>query len=178
VKLLLHCCCGPCTTYPLKKLRDEGNEVYGFFYNPNIHPYREYQQRLETFRDFAAKTSLPTMIKDDYDLENYLRETVYRENIRCRFCYHLRLEEAARYAKRGKFDAFSSTLLVSPYQKHDLIKDIGEQLGERYGIPFYYQDFRPGYKEGVQISKEMQLYRQPYCGCIFSERDRYRKEKK
>lgn len=178
MKILLHSCCGPCAIFPLKTLRNEGHEVYGFFYNPNIHPYREYQQRLDTFKEFAAKTELEVIIKDEYELEKFLREAAYREDIRCKFCYHMRLEETAKFAKKGKFDAFTTTLLVSPFQKHNLIKEVGEGIAEKYSIPFYYMDFRGGFKEGVESSKEMMLYRQPYCGCIYSERDRYRKEKK
>ena len=178
MKILLHCCCGPCATFPVKSLREEGHKIHGFFYNPNIHPFLEYQKRLEAFQNFAVQAELETIMKDEYDLEKFLRETAYREDIRCRFCYYLRMEEAARYARKGRFDAFSSTLLVSPFQKHGLIKQIGEEVGERYQVPFLYRDFRDGFSQGVTISKEMNLYRQPYCGCIFSERDRYRKEKK
>lgn len=177
MKILLHACCGPCATYPVKILREQGCEVFGFFYNPNIHPYTEYSKRLEAFQSFAVKSDLEVIIKDDYNLEKFLREIVYREDIRCRFCYWMRLNETARYAKKGKFDYFSTTLLVSPFQKHEWIREAGENLAEKYQIPFLYQDFRAGFKEGVLLSKELQLYRQQYCGCIFSERDRYRKER-
>jgi predicted adenine nucleotide alpha hydrolase (AANH) superfamily ATPase len=176
LRILLHCCCGPCSTFPLKTLNEEGHSIFGFFYNPNIHPFQEYQKRLDTFQEFAAKTHLQTIIKDNYDLDKFLREIAFREEIRCRFCYYLRLTETAKHAKKGKFDGFSTTLLVSPFQKHSLIKQIGEEIGEMYQIQFLYRDFRMGFKEGVEISKEMQLYRQTYCGCIYSERDRYRKE--
>lgn len=178
MNILLHACCGPCATFPVKSLREMGHEVSGFFYNPNIHPYKEYEKRLLTFQDYARKAELKTVVQDEYALESFLRMTAHREDIRCQFCYRMRLTETAKFAQENHYEAFSTTLLVSPYQNHNLIKGIGDELAETYKIPFYYQDFRSGYKEGVNISREMDLYRQPYCGCIYSERDRYRKEKK
>lgn len=178
MKILLHACCGPCATFPVKALREAGHELHGFFYNPNIHPFQEYQRRLEAFQQFANRVDLPVIIKDDYEIEKFFRETAYREELRCRYCYHIRLAEAARFARKGRFEAFTTTLLVSPFQKHEWIKETGEALAEEYGVPFYYQDFRSGFSEGVALSKEMQLYRQPYCGCVFSERDRYRRKEK
>jgi predicted adenine nucleotide alpha hydrolase (AANH) superfamily ATPase len=173
MRLLLHACCGPCATYPYKSLIDKGLEVTGFFYNPNIHPYTEYQKRLEAFKVFGEKVGLSVIIKDSYDLEEYLRNVAFRESERCHLCYWMRLSEAAKVAKHGRFDAFTTTLLVSPFQKHNLIRQIGDELAKAHGIDFYYQDFRDGFKEGVELSKEMGLYRQVYCGCIYSERDRF-----
>ena len=121
---------------------------------------------------------LPVVIDEDYELADFLRQVAYREGERCRVCYGLRLYRAAQVAKKGRFDAFTTTLLVSPRQKHELIKDIGEAAGRETGIPFYYRDFRPGYREAVNISKEEKMYRQQYCGCIYSERDRYYKPSK
>ena len=175
MKILLHACCGPCSIYPVKVLRKEGHDLRGYFYNPNIHPYTEFDRRLETFRRYAGKIDLPVTVEDDYELEEFLRQVTYREGDRCRFCYGLRLKRAAQVAKRGKFDAFATTLLVSPWQKHELIKAIGAAIGQEAGIPFYYRDFRPGYQEAVKVSKEEKMYRQQYCGCIYSERDRYYK---
>ncbi|MBP8820007.1 MAG: epoxyqueuosine reductase QueH, partial [Syntrophomonadaceae bacterium] len=103
----------------------------------------------------------------------YFQNISYRENQRCLFCYRLRLEQAAHVAKKGKFDYFSTTLLVSKYQKHHLIKEVGEAVGEKYGVPFLYQDFREGFKQSVECSKAMGLYRQQYCGCLYSEMERY-----
>jgi predicted adenine nucleotide alpha hydrolase (AANH) superfamily ATPase len=175
MKILLHTCCGPCTIYPLKKLRADNHEVCGYFNNPNIHPYTEWQQRKETLLDYARDNDLKVIVNEDYDLEGYLREVVHRESVRCRYCYTMRLRQAARIARRGKFDAFSTTLLVSPFQKHDLIAEIGRAMGEEAGVPFYYEDFRPGYREATEISWSLNMYRQQYCGCIYSERDRYDK---
>lgn len=178
MKILLHTCCGPCTTYSRLALEEDGHEVHGFFYNPNIHPYREYRMRLETLRDYAQRTGMPLTVEDDYDLEGYLRQVVGRENERCRYCYTMRLNRAAKAASEMGFSHFSTTLLISPYQNHELIKEIARKAAEDHGVEFYYKDFRPGYRESVRISKEMGLYRQPYCGCIFSERDRYQKPRR
>jgi predicted adenine nucleotide alpha hydrolase (AANH) superfamily ATPase len=173
MKLLLHICCAPCTIYPLKVLRAQGMEVHGFFYNPNIHPYQEFQCRLTVVQDFAPTVSLPIEIHYGYEVEEFLRQVVFREKERCRFCYGMRLKAAALTAKQGNFDAFTATLLYSRFQNHEAIKEIGEQIGHEVGIPFYYMDFRPGWQEGVNESKNLGLYRQKYCGCIYSEKERY-----
>jgi predicted adenine nucleotide alpha hydrolase (AANH) superfamily ATPase len=178
MRILLHVCCGPCATYPVKALREEGHELEGFFYNPNIHPYKEFSRRLETLKEYAAKVNLGVHIDDRYSLEEFLQAALVDLNERCGMCYEVRLREAARFAKTNNFDAFSTTLLVSPYQKHDVICQVAEKIAKEEDIAFYYSDFRPGFREGVEISKEMELYRQPYCGCIFSEKDRYCKKKK
>jgi epoxyqueuosine reductase len=172
MKLLLHICCAPCTIYPLKKLRQDGHSMTGFFYNPNIHPYLEYKRRFDTLSDYASQQGLD-VIPDDYNMETFLRGVVFREADRCSYCYYLRLNAAAVTAKSKAFDGFTTTLLYSRYQKHELIKSIGESLAKTQGIPFYYEDFRIGWSEGLKISKEAGMYRQPYCGCIYSEKDRY-----
>jgi predicted adenine nucleotide alpha hydrolase (AANH) superfamily ATPase len=174
MKILLHVCCGPCSIYPLSVLQKEGHELRGYFFNTNIHPYTEFTKRLDTFRAYAGKIGLPIIIDEDYQLEEYLRNVAFREGERCRICYSMRLHQAAQIARKGKFDSFTTTLLVSPFQKHELIKEIGTAIGAEVGVPFYYVDFREGYKEGVIRSKEEGMYRQQYCGCIYSERDRYK----
>jgi hypothetical protein len=147
--------------------------VRGFFYNPNIQPYTEYQKRLQAVQQWAGQEQAQVIYRDEYPLEEFLRNVAYREGERCRICYHLRLTAAAQVARKGKFDAFTTTLLYSIYQKHELIKQIGQSLGQQYGVDFYYQDFRPGWQAGIQLSKQYNLYRQQYCGCIYSERERY-----
>ena len=176
-KLLLHMCCGPCAVFPFIELK-KNYDVTGVFYNPNIHPYTEYKKRLDAAKEFADKSGFRMIALDEYKLDEFLRNAAYRENQRCMMCYSDRLERAASVAKKGNFDAFSTTLLVSPFQKHELIKRVGEEAGEKYGVEFLYMDFRAGFKEGVEKSKELELYRQPYCGCIYSERDRYLPNKK
>lgn len=173
LKILLHICCGPCTVYPLRILRQEGHEVCGHFYNPNIHPYLEYKKRLDTLDVYAAQVGLRVMREDGYPLEGFLRQIAFREEDRCRHCYRLRLVKTAQIAKKCCFDAFTTTLLYSRFQKHDLIRSICHDVAGEYGIPFFYQDFREGWSEGVRISKELGLYRQPYCGCLYSEKERY-----
>jgi epoxyqueuosine reductase len=173
VKILLHICCAPCTIYPLRILRGEENEVCGLFYNPNIHPYQEYRRRLDTLMPYAGHEGLSVIREEVYPLEEFLRQIAFREEERCRYCYHLRLSHAARIAKKGVFDAFTTTLLYSRFQKHDLIREVAEIVSGTYGIPFLYRDFREGWIEGVRISKEIGMYRQPYCGCLYSEKERY-----
>lgn len=178
MRMLLHMCCGPCAAFPVKALQSRDWELVGYFYNPNIHPYKEFARRLETSREFAAKTGLELVVEPAYELEEFLRRALGATEGRCRECYDLRLRRAAAYAREQGFDCFSTTLLVSPYQQHELVRQIGEQAAQDAGIPFHYEDFRPGWPEGVAISKELELYRQPYCGCIFSEKDRYYKPRK
>ena len=173
MKLLLHICCAPCTIYPLKVLRAQGMEVHGFFYNPNIHPYQEFRRRLTAMQEYAPAVALPLQVDGGYDLEKFLRLVVFREEDRCRHCYTLRLQAAALAAKQAHCDAFSATLLYSRFQKHDLIRELGEQIGQEAGVPFYYADFRPGWQEGMDESRRLGLYRQNYCGCIYSEKERF-----
>lgn len=175
MKLLMHICCGPCTIYPLKELRTQGHEVAGVFYNSNIHPYQEYKRRLQTLNDYAAKTFLNIFSPEEYHLEEFLRQVVFKENERCEYCLRHRLQYTAQMALTEKYDGFTTTLLYSKYQRHELIREIGEQLGRRLGVPFYYQDFRAGWAEGIKISKELGMYRQQYCGCIYSEKERFYK---
>ncbi len=172
-RILLHICCGPCSIYPVSALRDEGLSVHGFFYNPHIQPYQEFQRRLQTLRTFAASVELPLIERTDYDLETFFRQVAFRETNRCLYCYSLRLEAAARLAKKSGFDAFSTTLLYSKHQKHDLIVSIARQACRKHGIDFLYRDFRTGWSEGQRQAKELGLYRQQYCGCIYSEMERF-----
>jgi len=172
-KVLLHICCAPCSIHTLKELRKEGAEVSGFFYNPNIHPYTEFLKRLETLDNYAGITLLPLAVDTSYDLETFLRGTLEYGKDRCLFCYRMRLEGTFRKGIETGAGAITTTLLYSKYQRHDDIKTIGEELSNTYGIPFLYRDFRKGWKEGVEESKRINMYRQQYCGCIFSEKDRY-----
>lgn len=173
MKLLLHICCAPCTIYPLGVLKDGGHEVCGFFYNPNIHPYLEYKKRLDTIKSYAAQEQLPFLFSEEYPMELFLRNVAFREMKRCWYCCHDRLANAARMAIAKGFDGFTTTLLYSKFQNHEMIKSIGESLANEYRIMFYYHDFRDGWTEGVRISKEMGMYRQRYCGCLYSEKERF-----
>ena len=173
MKILLHTCCGPCAIFPLQQLRAAGHDVTGFFYNHNIHPYQEYVRRRDTAAQMAEQNSLPMIMQDDYDLEGFLAHVASEPEARCSYCYASRLRETARAAVEGGFEAFTASLLYSRYQKHDEIRLLGEQLGSEFGVLFYYQDFRSGWQEGIRLSKEQGLYRQQYCGCIYSEKERY-----
>ncbi|MBN1613262.1 MAG: epoxyqueuosine reductase QueH [Deltaproteobacteria bacterium] len=173
MKILLHICCAPCSIVPMRTLREEGHEVAGFFFNPNIHPSLEYRRRLETLQEYAHSAAFDLRVSEGYPMEEFLRGVAFREQDRCSYCYHLRLGETARTAAESGFDAFTSTLLYSKYQNHDLIRTIAESLAVQYGTAFCYRDFRDGWKEGIRLSKQMGMYRQPYCGCIYSEKERY-----
>jgi predicted adenine nucleotide alpha hydrolase (AANH) superfamily ATPase len=176
VKILVHICCAPCFAYPHKKLTGDGHKVTGFFYNPNIHPYTEYRARLHALQRYTALEPVEVIYRDEYPLEEFIRgqlSAIDNGEKRCRFCYEKRLEEAARFAEEKGFDAFTTTLLESKHQPHEMIKRIGEGQGRKHDIAFFYEDFRVGWKEGILISKDMELYRQKFCGCIFSEKERY-----
>jgi len=178
MKLLLHMCCGPCSCYPVKKLREEGIEPVGYFFNPNIHPYKEWERRLQAAKEFAAKVKMEIHTDEEYRLRDFLKKALIAEtepNGRCTMCYTWRLEQTAKFAAANGFEAFTSTLFYSIYQQHELMRRTAEHFAEIYGVQFYYEDFRPGWQEGIDISKELELYRQPYCGCIFSEEERYSK---
>lgn len=191
MNLLLHLCCGPCACYPVQKLRADGIEPTGYFFNPNIHPYREWEQRLRTAAEFAEKANMPLIADKNYGLREFVRRVapVSDEPLRlgatprrCGMCYAWRLEAVAAFAVAHGFTAFASTLFYSIYQNHELMKSIAQSMAAKYKIDFYYDDFRVGWDEGIAISQELGLYRQPYCGCVFSEEERYskaiRKERK
>lgn len=177
-RILLHTCCGPCTFYPLMRLREQGHEVIGFFYNPNIHPYMEFARRLEALQEMASANDLRLIVREDYPLEDFIRNVAFREQNRCIYCYTVRLEAAARLAKKSKFDAFTTTLLYSKRQKHDLIRSVAESAAKKARISFYYEDFREGWKIGQQMAIELGIYRQQYCGCIWSEKERFYKKRR
>ncbi|MEI7817638.1 MAG: epoxyqueuosine reductase QueH [Desulfuromonadales bacterium] len=173
MKILLHICCGPCALFPLQQLRAAGHQVTGFFYNHNIHPYQEYVRRRDTALQMAEQQELPIILRDDYDLEGFLAHVAAEPEKRCSYCYSSRLMATAQAAAEGSFEGFTASLLYSRYQKHDEIQALGEQISSKYEVPFYYEDFRPGWQEGIKLSKESGLYRQQYCGCIYSEKERF-----
>jgi predicted adenine nucleotide alpha hydrolase (AANH) superfamily ATPase len=176
MKVLLHVCCANCAIYPVKMMREKGLDVMGFFYRHNIHPYTECLRRQETLQSYAEQINLKVIYQEGYDLEGFIQNVVFRESERCNYCYHDRLRSTALLARHGKFDYFSTTLLYSKHQKHDLIRSMGDSIGKSAGIPFLYQDFREGWQEGIECSKQMGLYRQQYCGCIYSEKERFFRE--
>lgn len=172
-RLLIHTCCAPCLIAPYYQLKETGMQITGFWFNPNIHPYTEYKARFDTLREFCERESIPLIMDYGYLLDDFIRNTAGDIEARCEYCYRSRLEPAVMMAKEKGFDYYSSTLLYSRYQKHDLINSVGEELGLKYGVKWYYQDWRVLWQKGIDLSKEQGMYRQKYCGCIYSERDRY-----
>jgi len=173
MSILLHLCCANCGIYPLEQLREKGHEVVGYFFNPNIHPYQEYLRRLEALKQYSEKARVEVVYREEYLLEEFLRNVSQRPEERCSYCYSVRLEATAQEAKKRGFDQFSTTLLQSTHQNHPLIKETAERIANEVGIPFYYEDFRQGWRRGVEVSKAMGLYRQQYCGCVYSEKERF-----
>lgn len=149
-------------------------EVTLLFFNPNIHPLQEYARRRQGLYQVAEAVGVPVLCPERYDPRMYFRAVAFREERRCLLCYSMRLERTMHIARRGRFDAFSTTLLYSKFQKHDEIRSMGEAMAT--DVPFYYEDFREGWSEGVARSKEMGIYRQQYCGCLYSEAERYQRE--
>jgi hypothetical protein len=171
--ILLHTCCGPCSTYTVEHLRKEGFSPAGFWYNPNIHPFSEHRLRQDSMRKFAENVSLPLIEEEGYEVIRYFREIAGIEGERCRTCYRLRLGRTAQRAAELNIPLITTTLLISPYQKHEQIKEVGDEVATAWGVEFYYGDFKAGYRESRRMAREMDLYRQKYCGCVFSEWERY-----
>ena len=176
-KVLMHTCCAPCSVYCIDSLRTEGIEPTIFWYNPNIHPFMEYKARRDCLKDYAAKVNAKAIFIEDYGLDEFCKNVVSDIKNRCvNYCYPKRIGMVAEYAAKHGYEAFTTTLLVSPYQKHEELKKVCERAADFYGVEFIYRDFRVGFREGQKKAREMGLYMQKYCGCIFSEEDRYRKE--
>ncbi len=176
-KVLIHVCCAHCAAYTVEYWRQQGYDASGFWYNPNIHPFSEHQQRLESMKSLAAQIDLPLIIADSYDMPEYFRRVAGHEAERCQYCFELRLTKTAETARGKGYDAFTTTLLISLHQKHELIKETGEKAAEGKGVEFLYADLRKRYSDSRHITKPMELYRQQYCGCIYSERERYTEKK-
>ena len=175
MELLLHTCCGPCATYSTEYLREQGYAPTMYYYNPNIHPYKEWQRRKESLEKLASLKKLPLLLEETYELSVFLQRTVPHEKERCGICYRIRLEKTARQAQALGIPAFGTTLLISPYQNRELICKVGGELAAAYNLSFCDLDLRPGFRRSQELAREYELYRQGYCGCIFSERDRYYK---
>lgn len=174
MKLLLHTCCAPCSVYCIDTLRKEGIEPTLYWYNPNIHPYMEYKARRDCLKEYTKSIGINAIFEEDYGLDEFCKNVSNSLNTRCvEYCYPVRLRKTFEYAKQNGFDSVSTTLLYSIYQKHDFIKAYCEKLAKEYGIEFLYRDFRYGFWVGHDKARELGLYMQKYCGCIFSEDDRY-----
>jgi len=167
MKVLMHMCCAPCSVYPAGVLREDGISLEGLFYNPNIHPIEEFKKRQENVEIYSTATGIPVTYFDEFKQDTWEKFSGDSQ-LRCNMCYSTRLEKTAETAKNKGFDAFTTSLLVSPYQKHEVIKGLGEGIGKKFGVQFYYRDFREGFRKGQQQAKDMGLYRQKFCGCIIS----------
>ena len=178
MKTLLHICCAPCANQPIEVLRGDRLEVTGFRYNPNIHPFTEYRARRNCVREYAQRIELPVIERNDYGLRPFVREVAENISGRCVKCYEMRLFETARQAAEGGFDSFTSSLFISPYQNHELMREVAERAAHEYGVEFLYRDFRPYFRDGQTFAREQGFYIQKYCGCVFSEEERYLKKNK
>lgn len=176
-KILLHACCAPCAIGCIDALLGRGAASL-FWYNPNIHPYKEYAYRRDALIEYARGCNLAYSQVDEYGLEKFLSCVWPEVDKRCTKCYKLRLEKVAEYAAINGYDCFTTTLLISPYQDHELIKRIAQEMAEKYGTKFLYVDFRPFFREGQNAARAKGIYMQKYCGCIFSEQERYLKKQK
>lgn len=184
-KLLIHSCCAPCSSYVLEYL-SQYFSITVFYYNPNIYPLDEYTKRVREQERLI--TSMPlkypvTFMEGKYEPQKFFDLAKEHEKDpeggeRCFLCYRLRLEEAARIASKGGFDFFTTTLTVSPYKNAAKLNEIGEEVGALYGVSFLPSDFkkRGGYQRSIELSREYGLYRQNYCGCIYSKIEREQKE--
>ena len=160
----------------IELLRSQGIEPVAYWFNPNIHPYQEYKARRDTLMAYAPSIGMELIVQENYGLRDFCRAVCDDIDHRCGKCYEMRLEQTALYAARHGFNSFTTSLLVSPYQNHELIAETARRMGERYGVTFLYRDFRPGFREGQAKARELGFYMQKYCGCVFSEEDRYRKQ--
>jgi len=175
---LIHICCAPCSITCVDDLRSEGVSPTGFWLNPNIHPFTEYRARKNTLLEYAKSIALPVELRDEYGLRSFVAAVSHNMDGRCAYCYRARLEPCAAFAAAHGFDSFTTTLMVSPYQNYDLICQTGAALAEVYGVPFLPRPFYLRFREGQQTARDLGLYMQKYCGCIFSEEERYLKKKK
>ena len=160
--------------YCIDSLRKEEIEPTVYWYNPNIHPYIEYKTRRDTLKEYAKSIDIEAVFHEEYGLDEFCKNVVCDLQNRCvNYCYRVRLEDTAKYAKQNGYDTITTTLLVSPYQKHEFIHELGDKIAKEYGLKFLYRNFRVGFREGQAKARELGLYMQKYCGCIFSEESRY-----
>ena len=174
--VLLHCCCAPCSLSCIDPLRAEGIEPTAFWYNPNIHPWKEYQARRDCLAEYAPTIGMKLIVQEEYGLRDFVRHVADDIDHRCAYCYGHRIEETARFAAEHGYPAFTTTLLASVYQDHEGIAAAAERYAAQYGVEFLYRDFRPNFRAGNQRARELGFYMQKYCGCVFSEADRYQKQ--
>jgi len=174
-KLLLHTCCAPCVTVPVERLQPDF-QITCYFYNPNIHPKKEYLKRLNELKKLLDDFHIE-MIVADYEVKRWLQlvrglEDVPEGGKRCEVCFRMRLEQTARFARENNYDAFTTVMSISPHKNADLLNRIGNELSQEFGVDYIEANFKKkdGFKRSVELSKKYNLYRQNYCGCIYSQR--------
>jgi len=173
MSVLVHCCCAHCAAYTIEYWRGQAGAASGVWYNPNIHPFTEHEHRRTAVQALAEKMAFPLIIVPGYDMPEYFKRVAAEPADRCAGCFRIRLTRTAEVAKEQGFSGFTTTLLISPHQKHELIKQIGEEIAREKGIEFMYADLRKRFSDSRHITKPMDLYRQQYCGCLYSEYERY-----
>jgi len=173
MRLVVHVCCAPCLAATLPAFRERG-EVLPFFYNPNIHPLLEFRKRLKALDVFAEREGIEIEADREYGLARFLGLVAPDGTGRCAACYRERLGRTARYAREQAADAFSTTMLCSTHQDHDAVRSAGQDAADEAGVAFLSVDLRGRAADGLAAAKKMGLYHQQYCGCIFSEYDRYK----
>ncbi|MCL2311343.1 MAG: epoxyqueuosine reductase QueH [Firmicutes bacterium] len=175
MRILLHVCCAPCSIMFIKEIKKINLDLTLFWYNPNIYPSEEYCARKSSFEKFVSDMGLNVQYDKDNlrkDIDDNFQTFINSINIknRCEGCYTLRIKKTSITAKEEHFTYFSTTLLVSPYQKHDLICEVSRKLSDKYKIKFFYKDFRPSFRQGQAEARKLGLYIQNYCGCCFSRK--------
>ena len=177
-RMLLHACCAPCAEYPVSDLLSLGVRPDILYYNPNIHPKFEFDRRKEQIVKLGEIYDLDCLYSGDFRMDEWLAKAWEgKYSSRCEMCYSIRMDYVAKYAGENGYDCFSTSLLVSPYQQHDFIAQIASECAAKYGVRFEYFDWRPHFREGQNMAREHGLYRQKYCGCIYSLEDSEFKEK-
>lgn len=167
MNILVHMCCAPCAVGVLQNLPGSRSySVTGYYYNPNIHPVEEFEKRKQSVQKLSADNDIPVIYDDEFMLE-YWTYSLSKEK-RCDYCYEMRIDRIAKTAKEKGFDAFTTTLFISPWQNHDKIRELAEQAASKYGVDFLYRDFRPFYRQGKNEAYKRGYYLQKYCGCIYS----------
>ncbi|MFH0962788.1 MAG: epoxyqueuosine reductase QueH [Planctomycetota bacterium] len=178
MKVLLHSCCAVCLPGPLQDLRHEGALVTVYWYNPNVHPLLEWRKRLKALKLLQPRLGFDARYDETYDLELFFRTVLADLDARCRLCYRLRLGEAARAARALGTDAFATTLAASSHQDHQLLLEEGRRAADEGNVEFLYRDWRALHEAGAQLARKLSLYRQQYCGCIWSEEERFKNTSK
>jgi predicted adenine nucleotide alpha hydrolase (AANH) superfamily ATPase len=178
MRILLHTCCAVCFIGPYEKLTEVGHAVTGYFFNPNIHPLIEFRRRLKAVKTLRDRLKVEIICEEDYGLRDFLHTVDWEQDHRCTDCYRMRLDRTASVARENGFDAFTTTLFTSTHQDHSLITDAGYRAAQEYDVEFLKRDWCDLHEYNKSEARRVNLYRQQYCGCIFSEKERYENTKR